>query len=51
MKSNYGKIRKLWDAEKGRIITRRRIHNDRFYHPLCFEEDSASYYKRTNVKM
>ena len=51
VKSKYGKIRKLWQAQKGRIITCRRTHNDKFCHPLCFEEDSASSYKGTNVKM
>ena len=51
MKPNYDKIRKLWQTSKGLIITPRRLHNDRFCHPLCFKENSASYYKRTNVKM
>ena len=51
MKPNYDKIRKLWQTSKGLIITPHRLHNDRFCHPLCFKENSASYYKRTIVKM
>ena len=51
MKPNYDKIRKLEQTPKGSTITPRRLHNDRRGHPLCFKENSASYYKRTNVKM
>ena len=51
MKPNYDKIRKLWQTSKGHILTPRRLHNVRFCHPLYFKENSASYYKRTIVKM